>query len=66
MQVQELGLQVQYQQDNGTHKFIRRCLALPFLPADQIEPQFVALRTDASTQRLQELHGEFLGVVNLK
>ena len=34
-QVQELGLQEAYGQDRGTHDFVRRLMALPFLPAEK-------------------------------
>ena len=34
-QVQELGLQEAYGQDRGTHFFVRKLMALPFLPAER-------------------------------
>jgi hypothetical protein len=49
--VQELGLAAAYLQNNKTHKFIRRILCLPFLPAEHIEPVFrgiLALDTTAT------------------
>lgn len=53
--VQELGLTVPYHHDDGHQKFIRQCLALPCLPADQIKNQLSRLRTNATTAALQEL-----------
>ena len=43
-----------YQQDDGTFKFIRKCMALPFLPATEIEPQFLQLQEQATTMQLVE------------
>ena len=44
MQVQELGLQVAYTEDQGTYEWIRKLLALPFLPYADITTQFERLR----------------------
>ena len=52
---QELGLQVTYNTDNNTHKFIQKLLSLPYLPAEHIQPIFTKLQRKAVTQPLQEL-----------
>lgn len=39
-QVQGNGLQSAYRHDRGTHKFLRKILALPFLPYQKIEETF--------------------------
>ena len=53
--VQELGLQLLYNNDNKTHKFICKLLPLPYLPAEYIEPVFTALQAKATTVPLQQL-----------
>ncbi|XP_066274964.1 uncharacterized protein [Branchiostoma lanceolatum] len=40
---QKLGLQVSYSEDEQVHRWLRRLLALPFLPAEAIVPAFEAL-----------------------
>ena len=58
---QEIGLKPAYVNDEGTHVFIKKILALPFLPAQQIEPIFCSLTKDhdgqwkETTPRLLEL-----------
>ena len=47
LQVQELGLQVAYTEDQGTYEWIRKLLALPFLPYTEITTQFERLRLGA-------------------
>ena len=54
-QVQELGLQQAYRNDRGTHDLVRKLLALPFLPADEIPNAFHSLETKAPTEPLQAL-----------
>ena len=54
-QVQELGLQQAYRNDRGTHDLVRKLLALPFLPADEIPNAFHRLETKATTEPLQAL-----------
>ena len=49
-QVQELGLQVAYSEDQGTYGWIRKLLALPFLPYTEIT-QFERLRLGAEGPR---------------
>ena len=39
-QVQAHGLQVAYRQDCGTHRFIRKLLALPYLPCEDVTTAF--------------------------
>ena len=53
--VQELGLQVAYNSDDKTHKYIKKLLALPYLPAEHINTVFIALQEKAVTEPLQEL-----------
>ncbi|XP_068713680.1 uncharacterized protein [Montipora foliosa] len=49
--VQELGLQVAYTEDQGTYGWIRKLLALPFLPYTEITTQFERLRLGAEGPR---------------
>jgi len=54
--VAKLGLKAVYDQKPAIHIFIRKILALPFLPADHIRPAFLHLMQTASTsQQLQQL-----------
>ena len=53
--VQELGLQQAYRNDRGTHNLVRKLLALPFLPADEIPNAFHRLEAKAATEPLQAL-----------
>ena len=43
-----LGLQTAYHHDQGTYSFVRKMMALPFLPGREIRPIFEALRNKAS------------------
>ena len=52
--IQALGLQAGYTSDNGTFKFLRRVMALPFLPHGQIAHVFNQLLPRATTAPLQE------------
>ena len=52
--IQALGLQSAYTSDYGTFKFLRRVMALPFLPHDQIDDVFDILQEKATTVPLQE------------
>ena len=54
-QVQELGLKQAYRNDRGTHDLVRKLLALPFLPADEIPNAFHRLEAKAATEPLQAL-----------
>ena len=46
--MQELGLQSSYTHDLGTHSFIKKMMALPFRPEEEIEPMFQRLQRYAS------------------
>ena len=48
LEMQELGLQVSYREARGTHAFIRKVMALPFLAEADIRPQFECLQQTAS------------------
>ena len=54
-QMQDLGLQALWIEDNGMHKYIRKLLALPLLPGKEISTQFQQLKLQATTETLQEL-----------
>ena len=54
-QVQELGLQRAYSEDDAVYKYIRKLMALPFLPHHQISPMFLRLQVEAQTEPLQNL-----------
>lgn len=54
-QVQELGLTVAYDKDDGTHRFIRSLMALPFLPAQEIEAQFDCIHQNCPPGPLEDL-----------
>ena len=53
--VQELGLQAAYTSDDGVYRYIKKLMALPFLPHREIRPMFQLLRRQAQTQPLQDL-----------
>ena len=53
--MQELGLQTVYSNDEATYRFIRKLMALPFLPHYEIRPMFVRLSVQAQTQPLRNL-----------
>ena len=46
--IQECGLQVAYASDDGTFKFLRKVMALCFLPAQHITPIFRRLEQEAT------------------
>ena len=52
--VQELGLQTAYMKDWATNGYIRRLMALPFLPHETIAPTFESLKQEATTEPLQQ------------
>ena len=54
-QVQDLGLAAAYSRDDGTYRYIKKLMALPFLPAPEIDPAFQRLRLQATTDALEEL-----------
>lgn len=53
--VQELGLQGDYGHDKKTKKYVKRLMALPFLPAEHIEDAFSELERKLQTTRLSSL-----------
>ena len=53
--IQEGGLQVAYINDDGTFKFLRKIMALCFLPAQHILPIFQRLQQEATTTPLTKL-----------
>ena len=54
LQVQELGLQSDYTNDRGTYAFIRKVMALPFLPADEIPEMYAHLEEIPESGKLQD------------
>ncbi|XP_046543937.1 uncharacterized protein LOC124254108 [Haliotis rubra] len=40
---QEFGLQIAYQKDDAVHKFVRKLMALPFLPSEHIPRMFAKI-----------------------
>jgi hypothetical protein len=53
--VQELGLSAAYRNDEGTNKFCRRLMSLPFLPQEHIPTMFASIRKEANTEQLKDL-----------
>ena len=53
--VQELGLQTAYMRDRATNGYIRRLMAIPFLPHETIAATFDNLKPEAITEPLQQL-----------
>lgn len=53
--VQEMGLQAEYIKTDSACKLIRKVLALPFLPAEQITETFNALKETVNTEKLTKL-----------
>ena len=54
LQIQELGPQQPYCNDQGTYIYLRKFMALPFLPEQEIPPMFQHLRQQATTAPLQQ------------
>jgi len=59
--VQELGLQAAYRDDDATHRLCRKVMALPFLPPDHVTiigrtPGIGHRHTPASTVSVRQLH----------
>ena len=52
---QLLGLQSQYSSDGALQSYVRKLLALPFLPAEHVEPTFQKLQSRATPGPLTEL-----------
>ena len=53
--VQQLGLQTAYTDDKAINSYIRRLMALPFLPHETIKEMFEKLAESATTPVLQQL-----------
>jgi len=53
--IADIGLQSAYSSDEGTYRFCRQLLALPYLPAQCIGSEFERIRHDAMTAKLQQL-----------
>lgn len=53
--IQELELEVLYLRDEGTFKYLRKLMALPFLPSPEISAMFKSLKKDATSPVLREL-----------
>ncbi|XP_074631182.1 uncharacterized protein LOC141889768 [Acropora palmata] len=53
--VQELGLQRAYSEDDAVYKYVRKLMALPFLPHRQISRMFLRLEVQAQTEPLKKL-----------
>ncbi|XP_074613660.1 uncharacterized protein LOC141873533 [Acropora palmata] len=51
--IQQLGLQTTYNSDKETNLFLRKFMALPFLPEEEILAMFVRLWVQATTSPLQ-------------
>ena len=51
---QILGLTTEYRVKGSTHRYIRKLLALPFIPAEQITETFEILK-EVATEHLQPL-----------
>ena len=52
---QELGLKTTYSQRGAEYRYIRMLMALPFLPAHDIEPAFQLLSDRATSPELRSL-----------
>ena len=50
-----MGLQADYNNDQGSYAFIRKVMALPFPPAEEIPAMYARLQKMTSTQKLQQL-----------
>ena len=53
--IQQLGLQRQFEQRDSYHRYMKKLMALPYLPAEHTEPAFHKLAEKATTEKLQEL-----------
>ncbi|KAL9977758.1 hypothetical protein ACROYT_G015198 [Oculina patagonica] len=52
---EEFGLQEAYKNDRGTNKFLRRLMALPYLPAEKIPRKFKRLKQEASVRAVKKM-----------
>ena len=53
--VQEIGLSTAYKKDDAVHKYIKKIMAVPFLPHEHIIPMFETLKGFATSSLLQSL-----------
>jgi hypothetical protein len=53
--IQELGLATAYRNDEGTNKYCRRLMSLPFLPHEHIPIMFFSLKREANNEQLKNL-----------
>ena len=53
--MQELGLQRAYSEDDAVYKYVRKLMALPFIPYRQISRMFLPLEVQAQTEPLENL-----------
>ena len=53
--MQEIGLKRAYVNDRSTHKYVKKLLSIPLLPAEHIPPVFTTLQLEANTDKLTEL-----------
>ena len=53
--MQELGLSVAFRERDSIHRYCRRLMSLPFLPADAIPEAFTSIKDKARAPQLQEL-----------
>ncbi|XP_076037058.1 uncharacterized protein LOC143022632 [Oratosquilla oratoria] len=52
--IQELGLQVSYSKEKNIFAYVRKLMALPFLPADKIQLEFNELKSKANSSELEK------------
>lgn len=50
-----MGLQAAFLNDLGTHALLKKMMALPYLPEDELGPMLRQLERDASTPELTNL-----------
>ena len=53
--VQDVGLASAYRERDAVHRYVRRLMSLPFLPADDIVPAFEQIKQRAQSSRLLKL-----------
>jgi len=53
--VQDVGLASAYRERDAVHRYIRRLISLPYLPADDIMKAFKEIKQRAQSSRLLKL-----------
>ncbi|KAJ8298556.1 hypothetical protein KUTeg_023899 [Tegillarca granosa] len=53
--VQEDGLQTRYNDDNATYNIVRKLLALPFLPVQEVRHAFATVTSSVNDDKVMEL-----------